>query len=180
MDRTLKAVSAAMNALGSVLILFIMVVMTIDIGGRALFGRPLNGVPEMVTIAITVIVFLQFGSTLRAGRMIMVDGFLGWLGARSVAAEQGLLAFYHLAGALAFGATGWATWPLMQRVLASGDIYGNVGVFTFPKWPVRAAIIAGCTLVALEYLLRAFAHLRAAARGQRLFAGGDPRDRILS
>jgi TRAP-type mannitol/chloroaromatic compound transport system permease small subunit len=180
MDRLLGRVSGAMNALGSALILFIMAVMVADIVGRAVFARPLKGVPEMVTIAITIIVFLQFASTLRAGRMIMIDGFIDWLARRSVAAEQALLGLYHLAGALVFGAVGWATVPLMRRVLVSGDVYGNIGVFTFPKWPVRVAIIAGCALVALEYLLRAVAHWRCAARGTRLDAGGNPRDRILS
>ena len=49
-------------------IFVLMVVINVDVIGRTLFTKPLPGVPELVRLSIVAIVFLQIGSTLRAGR----------------------------------------------------------------------------------------------------------------
>ena len=88
----LGVLTATMNAVGSVMVLIIMAVILIDVGGRFLFNRPLSGTADIVAMSIAAIVFLQFPSTLRAGRVISADGLLGLVGARSVRGEQWLLA----------------------------------------------------------------------------------------
>jgi TRAP-type mannitol/chloroaromatic compound transport system permease small subunit len=159
-DRTVDAMSAA----GTCLVLVIMVVMDADIVGRVLFGAPLRGVPEIVTMSIAAIVFLQLASTLRHGRVIQADAFLGWLRRRTPAAAHALAAAYHFAGAVAFAIVLCAVAPLAERAWRSGDIYGSPGFFTFPKWPVRAVILAGCAAVLVQFLVLGARELRAAAR----------------
>ena len=68
-----------MSAIGTMLVIGVMVIMDFDIVGRVIFNSPLKGVPEIVAVSIAVIVFLQFPATLRAGRVISVDGFLEWV-----------------------------------------------------------------------------------------------------
>ena len=63
-----------MNALGTLLVLFVMVVILADVIGRTALRAPLGGTSEIVAMSIAAIVFLQFPSTLRAGRVIRSDG----------------------------------------------------------------------------------------------------------
>ena len=180
LDRLLHLISEGANLIGSFMILFIMVVMSADIFGRTLLNQPLSGVPEMVTIAITAVVFLQFSSTLRAGRMIGVDSFTQWLGTHSLRAEQVLIGIWCILGAVAFLCVAVGTWPLLMRAYASGDSYGSSGIFMFPKWPVRAVIVAGSSLVMLDYLGQAYQHFHAAWYRITLKNELDPANRILS
>ncbi len=173
-------VTAAMNAIGSCLIIFIMVIMLADIFGRFLFNHPLHGVPELVAMSIAAIVFLQFPHTLRAGRVIFTDGFLNWLAGVSPRAEQILLGIYHLLGSGIFGVMLWALVPLLKRTIESGDFFGVVGVFTFPKWPAHSIIVLGAAMMTIQYLTLALAFFRAAREGRRLNADLDPSERVLS
>lgn len=172
--------TAAMNAVGSCLIIFVMLVMLGDIFGRFVFNAPIRGVPEIVAMSLVAIVFLQIAHTLRSGRVIFTDGFLGWLARRSVRAEQGLLASYHLLGAAVFAIVVYAVVPKLRSVYESGEFYGVVGSFTFPKWPLYTVIVFGSALMCIQYLTLAGAFVRAAVAGRRLNAELDPADRVVS
>lgn len=172
--------TAAMNAIGSCLIIFIMVIMLSDIFGRFLFKHPVHGVPEMVSMSIAAIVFLQFPHTLRAGRVIFTDGFLNWLAAANPRMEQILLGIYHLLGAAIFGVMLSALVPLLRRTIDSGDFFGVVGVFTFPKWPAHSVIVIGAAMMTIQYFTLALAFFRAAHQGRRLNADLDPAERVVS
>ena len=171
--------AAAMNAAGTGLVLVIMAVMLTDVGGRFLFGEPLAGTAEIVSMSIAAIVFLQFPSTLRAGRVINADGFLEWVAARSIRTEQWLLAAYHLLGGAMFVIVTMHVSPMLQGVYSGDEFYGNVGVFTFPKWPVFAVIAFGAAVMALQYFVLAGCFVRSGWRGLR-FMTIDPALRVLS
>ena len=179
-DSPFGRLTAAMNAIGSGLIVFIMLVMLGDIFGRFLFNKPIPGVPEIVAISLVAIVFLQIAHTLRAGRVIFTDGFLNWLAGRSVRAEQAALALYHLAGAGVFGVIVYAVTPKLKSVYASGEFYGIVGNFTFPKWPLYSVILAGSVVMCVQYLTLTVAFTRAARERRRLNANLDPAERVVS
>lgn len=160
-DRAFGWICGVLNAAGTVLIAFIMVVINADVLGRFLFNRPITGVTEMVIMSIAAIVFLQFADTLRAGRMIQADTLLRVLEPRAPRAYHALQAFFHVVGAVTFGVILYATVPFLQRAWASGDAYGNPLVFSLPKWPVRVIMIIGCTAMLLQFLLLAWRHARA-------------------
>jgi TRAP-type C4-dicarboxylate transport system permease small subunit len=174
----MRALTAAMNAAGTVLVLVVMGVILVDIGGRFLFARPLPGTPEIVAMSIAAIVFLQFPSTLRAQRVIAAEGLVEWLGARSVRAEQWLLALHHAAGGAMFAIVCRFVWPLVREAHASQDYYGSLAVFTFPKWPVFAVIAFGSAVMTLQYLLLAGRFARAGWVRRRAFAV-DPAAKML-
>ncbi len=175
----LGMLAAAMNAAGTLMVLVIMVVILVDVFGRFLFARPLPGTPEIVAMSIAVIVFLQFPSTLRAGRVIATDGFLDWVGKRSIRAEQWLLAAYHVLGGVMFVVVSSHVWPLARGMYANGDFYGSLAVFTFPKWPVYGIIAFGCAVMALQYAVLAWQYVNAGVRRERLFEI-DPANKVLS
>jgi hypothetical protein len=45
-----------MSAIGTMLVIGVMVIMDFDIVGRVIFNSPLKGVPEIVAVSIAVIV----------------------------------------------------------------------------------------------------------------------------
>lgn len=158
-----------MNAVGTSLVMFIMIVVLADVVGRGLFSAPLAGTPEMVSIAVAVIVFLQIPSTLATGRVIAADGLLGWIGHRSVRLQQWLLALHHAVGGVLFAVTAWYVWSMVLSAHDSGDYYGNPVNFSFPKWPVYSVILFGCATMAIQYAIMTWAFVRAGYRQQRLF-----------
>jgi TRAP-type C4-dicarboxylate transport system permease small subunit len=171
--------TSAMNALGTCMVLFIMLVVLADVLGRFLFSSPLSGTPEIVAMSIAVVVYLQFPNTLRAGRVIAADGLAGVLAARSVRAEQWLLAFHHLAGAAMFAIAAWYVAPLVAKAWRGGDFYGSVALFSFPKWPVYAVVLFGCAVMALQYLALVWGLARAGLKRERLLPI-DPAHKVLS
>ena len=162
------ALTNTMNAIGSLLVLLIMGVILTDVIGRGLFHDPLSGTPEIVAMSIAAIVFLQFPSTLRAGRVIATDGFMDWLHARSVKAGEYLEAAYHVLGGVMFTVVCVHVVPLALSAWEDNEFYGNIGVFTFPKWPVLSVIALGSAVMALQYFVLAVQFVRAGRRNERL------------
>ena len=173
------SITRFMNVLGTAMVLFIMLVVLADVLGRGLFSKPLSGTPEIVAMMIAVIVYLQFPSTLRAGRVISADGLVEHLAKRSVRAEQWLLAFHHLVGGVMFAITFYFVVPLVKKAFLSDDFYGSVALFAFPKWPVLAVIAFGSGMMALQYFLLTLSLLRAGVRRVKLF-NLDPASKLLS
>ena len=64
-------------------------------------------------------------------------------------------------------------------MFASGDFYGSLAVFTFPKWPVYSIIAFGCAVMALQYMALAVQYVGAGLRHERLFEI-DPANKVLS
>ena len=175
----LGALAGVMNVAGTLMVLVIMAVILVDVFGRFLFSRPLPGTPEIVAMSIAVVVFLQFPSTLRAGRVIAADGLVEWVGKRSLRWEQWLLGAHHVLGGVMFVIVCSYVYPLARAAFANADYYGSLGVFTFPKWPVFAVITFGCAMMALQYLVLAAQYVMAGRRGERLIEV-DPANKVMS
>jgi TRAP-type mannitol/chloroaromatic compound transport system permease small subunit len=163
-DRTLGRVADIMNAAGSLVIGVVMLLMCADVLLRNAVNRPIDGVAELVATSIIVIVFLQLPATLRHGRMARADLFIDPLIARHPSAGRRLRAFFSLAGLFACGVVAYATWPLLVRAWVDSEFLGVQGVFTFPTWPMRAVVVLGAALAAVQYLLLAWRDLAEARR----------------
>jgi TRAP-type C4-dicarboxylate transport system permease small subunit len=155
-----------LNAIGSLLIAAVMVLMCTDVLMRNLANRPIDGVAEMVAMSIVVIVFLQLPSTLRHGRMSRADLFIDPFMRRRPAAGRRLRAVYSLVGVFACGLIAYASWRPFVRAWTNDEFLGIEGVFTFPMWPMRAIVILGASLAAIQYLLLAVQDLREAGGGR--------------
>ncbi|MCW1931752.1 hypothetical protein [Pararhodobacter zhoushanensis] len=62
-----SAITAVLNAVGTVWIVALMLLIVSDIAMRNIANAPIAGVPEMVSFSIVGIVFLQLSHALRAG-----------------------------------------------------------------------------------------------------------------
>ena len=142
-----------LNAVGSVVIALMMVMICADVISRGVFQKPIAGVSELTAMAIVVIVFLSLGSTLRHGRMSRADLFIDGFITRRPVAGRILDAVFLLAGAAVCAIIAWATWPALLRAWERNDFVGTEGVFTVPTWPLRLAVIVGTVVAGLQYLV---------------------------
>lgn len=143
----------ALNAVGSLVIAAVMLLMCADVAARNFFNHPIDGVAEMVAASIIIIVFLQFPATLRHGRMSQADLFLAPFIVRRPLAGKRLRAVFSAFGVLACGLIAWATWPMLARAWVDSEFFGIEGVFTMPVWPMRAVVVLGATLATVQYAL---------------------------
>lgn len=160
----LERVTAFASTIGTVGILAIMLLISTDVIGRFVFGRPIAGVPEMVAMSILAIVFLQIANTLARGKLTRSDALLGLLRRRYRRVSDVLDALMHVAGAVLVGILITAFYPLFLRSYGRGETVGTVGQFIAPIWPVHLVVLVGSTLLFLVFVQRAISLLVLAAR----------------
>ena len=153
-----------MNALGSVWILLLILLVTSDALGRSLFNAPIVGTVEMVQISIVGIVFMQLGDTVRTGRLTRSEAFLELLTQLRPRAGARLQAFFCLLGAIYMAIGLWGSVPLLRESIARDSWIGNEGVFTAPVWPVKSIIVLGLAVCLVQFLRIAAGELRKAQR----------------
>ena len=111
-----------MNAVGTLWIFFLMVLMTADVAGRNLLNAPIRGVLEITTLSIVSIVYLQLADTLRNGQLTRSDGWLTALRLRRGRLAAVLQGAFHLVGAMFVGLICVASVPLLVEILGERRI----------------------------------------------------------
>lgn len=150
----------SLNAAGSVVIGAIMVLMCADVLLRNLINHPIEGVAELVATSVIIIVFLQLPATLRHGRMSRADLFIDPYVQRRPRAGRRLRAFFSAAGIFACGVIAYASWKPFLRAWTDQEFLGVEGGFTFPTWPMRAIVVMGAALAAVQYALLVWQDLK--------------------
>jgi len=156
----LQRVTGAMNALGTLWILALMVLINVDVLGRNLLSMPVRGVPELVALSIVGIVFLQLADTLRVGRFTRADVLLDRLARTRPRLCAALHATYHFVGAALLGVILWASWAPLVQAVRIREYVGAIGDFQAPVWPIRLITLIGLAVTALCYLLLMASDLR--------------------
>ena len=152
--RFLDGLTQALNIGGSLLIFGLMMLIGADVVGRNLFGTPISGVPEMVTLSIVAIVFLQIPQALRAGRMTRAEALITRIKRAAPQLGAAIETTFDLAAMLVVGTIVYATWPIFTRAVQRNEFVGAVGDFTAPVWPVKAMIIIGASVLTLQFAAR--------------------------
>lgn len=147
---------AGLNAVGSVWVAAITVLICADILGRVLFKFPLVGVPEIVKVSIVAIVWLQIPHTLKTGGHLRSDVVLRFLSGRSRALVD---LFAYVLGAIVFGLLVYSGWDTMIQAWEMGEFEGELPV-RVPTYPLRSIVLLGAALTALQFLLMAVEALR--------------------
>jgi TRAP-type mannitol/chloroaromatic compound transport system permease small subunit len=152
--RWLDAATQGANIFGTILIVGLVAIICIDVLGREIFGAPLPGVPEMVSLSIVAIVFVQLPQAFKAGRLTRSDGVIMAVHRRLPRLGAAMETLFELTGAAVIGILLYAHWPILTRSITRGDFVGSVGNVTFPTWPVKVMIFVGATLLFLQFLAR--------------------------
>lgn len=143
-DRLSKVlmVVAAVYAFG---LTFLILLNIID---RALF----DGVAEIVTTSIVIIVFLQAGYAIRSRSMLRADFLVSRL---SGTFQKMLLVFGYLLGAAFFLMVIWGGWEDAVRDFVDMNYEGE-GALQVPTWPARWTVMFGSLIALLNYLVLAY------------------------
>ena len=141
----LIGLSAAIGALG---LLFEVVVILIDVIGRA-FGSPLYGSQDLTMTAMVVLVFGAMALCDRGGGHIAVDLFERHYPA---AMNKVIDVISALLGAVIFAALAWAVW---ESAKLSVMLNLSTNLLYIPKAWTQWALVAFCLLTSFGMGLRA-------------------------
>lgn len=151
--RGVDTLTMGLNILGTLLILVVMVLVNADVIGRGMFNAPVSGVPEIVSMSIAAIVFLQIAHTFARDRLTRSEAILGFAGNRAPKART----FMELVFAIAAIALIWqvfsASLPLFRKSWVRNTFEGTIGDFTAPIWPVKLIILIGCAALMAQLVL---------------------------
>lgn len=163
-DGPFARIIGTMNAVGTLWIIGLMVLINADIFGRSFFHHPIAGVPELVAFSIVGIVFLQLAHTLRSGSMTRSDVLLNVLERRAPRARAFLLALFHAVGGLLLILIAWRYAPSVVSAWLHPErnFMGNPGFFTVPQWPLFILVLLGVIATAIQFFLLAWRDLQAA------------------
>lgn len=142
---------SALNFTASLLIVAIMLLITTDVLGRALFSLPLHGVPELTKFSIVCMVWLQMAYTLRARehlRSNLILRVMPRLGQRTI------LLLNAAMGALMMFLIAYYSYPEMLRSWRIGAFEGEHPV-RIPTWPIWSIVVIGSALTSIEYAYQA-------------------------
>lgn len=156
--RLLHICVVVLNAIGSLWVLLLVVLICADSFGRSFFSRPIDGVTELVAVTMAVIVFCQLPDTVRLGKLTRSDAFLGRMQASNSTAACLAVMSFDVLGMIVMGAIIVGTWPLLVESFVRGYYIGEQGVFTLPEWPIKAIIVLGSLACLLCFLVRGIDH----------------------
>ena len=157
-DLTAKALLAF--AAGLAFLLSFLVVA--DVVGRTVFSAPVKGTPEIVSMTIVIICFLQASYAVRSGGMLSVDLVPGLLPPRARAA---LLAAASLLGFAFFAVIVYGGFDPFTHAWSS-DEYEGEGALRVPTWPARFIVLLGSGLAAVDYALLFLSHLNSVLKNK--------------
>ena len=151
LGRSLDGASALANAVGTLALLLVMVLVNADVVGRSFLDAPVRGTNEITRIAIVAIVYLQLSHALRAGRVTQSEVVLNLLDARAPRLARVSRTLVAALGA-AFMALLFVYFvPEIASSFQRGRFFGTRGVFTIPLWPLNAMIALGAGLTTLQF-----------------------------
>ena len=153
--RMIDYLTLGLNMLGTVLIILLVVLINSDVVGRAFFGAPVSGVPEMVSLSIVAIVFLQIAQTVVVGRLTRSDALLNVVARKWPRMRQALEVVFNLLAAGILIILFSSSVSLFEKSWRKQTFIGSIGDFTAPVWPVKLLILVGCAALVLQFTLSA-------------------------
>ena len=156
LDRWSDWVAKALLAFAATLAFLLSFLVVADVVGRAAFGAPVKGTPEIVSMSIVIICFLQAAYAVRSGGMLHVDVIPAMLpaGLREALAAAGCLLGVAFFSVIVYGGID----PL-AHAWSSGEYEGE-GALRVPTWPARLIVLVGAGLAALNYALAFLVHFK--------------------
>jgi len=143
-DKLSKLLMVLAAAWAFCLTFFIM----LNISFRGIF----DGMAEMVTASIVIIVFLQAGYAIRSRSMLRADFLVSRF---PDGVQKFLLAFGYILGAIFFLMIIFGGWDESVLSWVENEFEGE-GALRVPAWPARWAVMGGSAIALLNYLVLAY------------------------
>lgn len=151
--RVVDVLTTGLNVIGTLLIVLIMLLVNADVIGRGLFNNPVSGVPEMVSMSIVAIVFLQIAQTFAKGRLTRTEAILDFVENRAPKLRIAMDIVFAIAASALIWQILAASGPLFRKAWVRNTFEGTIGDFTAPIWPVKLIILIGCTALLVQLVL---------------------------
>ena len=161
LDRVLDRVGETLLVCAAVLGFVLAFIVCTDVIGRYFFNSPLKGTPELVSMAIVIIAYLQASYAIRSGGMIAVDAFYVSYPTRmkSLVSMIGSILGIFLFAMICYGAFHGAV-----DAWVSGEYEGE-GALRVPAWPAKFVLVLGTFLASISYLTLALKQFSSLLRG---------------
>jgi len=160
----LTAIATVANAIGTVVILLLVLVLNADVIARGAFNNPFRGVFEVVQFSMVLIVFLQLPDVVRADKLTRSDGLLAILGDRHPGFGRFIGRCVDILAAVMMMLIAIAMWPEFVDAWRTDHFFGTPGIFTAPWWPVRLVIVFSASMCALIWATKAVTGRRVLER----------------
>jgi TRAP-type mannitol/chloroaromatic compound transport system permease small subunit len=144
-----------LNVIGTLLIVALIILVNADVIGRVFFSAPVSGVPELVSMSIVAIVFLQVAQAFRMKRLTRTEVVIDFIQRRAPKVRHLLELVFSLAAIGLVWQLYWASQPLFLKAWKRGTYEGTVGDFTAPIWPVKFIILIGCLALLIQLTMHA-------------------------
>ncbi len=138
-----------LNAIGTVWVAGMMVLICGDIFGRALFNSPIIGVPEIVRVSVVGIVWLQMAYTLKIGAHLRSNIILDRL---SVRWQHIVEVIGCILGVLVFSLAAYTSWDVMIEGWRIKEFEGELPV-RVPVYPIRTIVLIGTFLTMTQFFI---------------------------
>lgn len=152
--RVANSVAMTANAMGTLVVLALVVILNLDVFMRGVFSAPIKGTYEMVQFSVVLIVFLQLADVVRVDRLTRSDGFLNLLHSRRPNLTANLRRIINAISAIFMGLIAYITFPEFLHMWQTQDYFGVPGLFTLPWWPVKLVITFGTALSCLVFVIK--------------------------
>ncbi|MAV88486.1 MAG: hypothetical protein CMM67_09590 [Rhodospirillaceae bacterium] len=143
-DKLSKLLMVLAAAWAFCLTFFIM----LNISFRGIF----DGMAEIVTASIVIIVFLQAGYAIRSRSMLRADFLVSRF---PDGLQKFFLAFGYILGAIFFLMIIFGGWDESVLSWVENEFEGE-GALRVPAWPARWAVMGGSAIALLNYLVLAY------------------------
>ncbi len=151
--KLIDGVAISANAVGTLVVLALVLIVNYDAIARSLFNSPFLGAVEVVQFSMVLIVFLQLPDVVRVGRLTRSDGLLGIITRQNPFLGKLLSRAIDLFSLTFMAIIAIAIWPEFVDMWETQDFFGIPGVFTAPWWPVKLVIFLSACLCALHFIL---------------------------
>lgn len=154
LSRVANFIAILANALGTLVVLALVVILNLDVIARSVFSEPIPGVYEMVQFSVVMIVFLQLADVVRVDRLTRSDGFLTVIGGKRPGVAANMRRIINAVSAIFMGLVAYITYPEVLHMWDTQDYFGVPGLFTLPWWPVKLVITFGTALSCLVFVIK--------------------------
>lgn len=147
--KLLHGLMASLNVIGAIWVLLIMLLITVDVVGRAFFNSPLFGVPEIVKISVVGLVWCQMAHTLKIGAHLRSTILLD----RMPRATRRVIEIVScILGVITFALIVYSGWDTMLEAWRIGEFEGEEPV-RVPTSPIRTLVLIGAALTAIQFMV---------------------------
>jgi TRAP-type C4-dicarboxylate transport system permease small subunit len=149
-----STVAKICNALGTLVVLALVLVVDYDVIARGLFNMPFRGTVEVVQFSMVLIVFLQLPDVVRVNRLTRSDGLLTVIAHKYPNVASALRRAINTVSAVLMLLIAVALWPEFLDMFETKDFFGIPGIFMAPWWPIKLTIVLSASLCALLFILK--------------------------